>query len=68
MTGRELAAMIGQNATYRVGALSVAVVVIDARNRFGNLDLLISPGAGTGEQWVQSDSVTLDPTTKEASA
>jgi hypothetical protein len=59
MTGRELAAMIGQNATYRVGALTLAVTVTDARTRFGNLDLLISPDAGTGEQWVQSDSVTM---------
>jgi hypothetical protein len=59
MTGRELAAMIGQNATYRVGAMTVSVSVMDARTRFGNLDLLISPDAGTGEQWVQSDSVTM---------
>jgi hypothetical protein len=59
MTGRELAGLIGRDAAYRVAGLTMAVRVVDARTRFGGVDVLISPVAGSGEQWVQVDSVRM---------
>lgn len=41
------------------GVLRVAVTVRDVRERFGKLDLLVTPVAGVGEAWVSEGKVEL---------
>ena len=43
----------GLTATYRTGALDFEVEIIDSRQRFGHLDLLIVPIMGAGERWTE---------------
>lgn len=43
---------VGKTATLPVGKLGVRVHVLGVKNRFGNVDALISPIVGDGEQWV----------------
>jgi hypothetical protein len=57
MTAKDMAALIGCDADYRVGDLLFAVMIDDARNRFGSVDVLIRPSAGSGVRWVSRDSV-----------
>ena len=58
-------------ATYRdrqgfikVDDLRVEVKVTDARLRFGHLDLLVTPVAGSGERWVEQHRVDLPEAAK----
>ena len=61
MTGRELAALIGSTGSYQpTRGLSFAVRVLDARTRFGNVDVLVQPVAGSGEQWITLDRFSPD--------
>jgi hypothetical protein len=46
-----------------VDSLMVEVKVKDARIRFGHLDLLVTPIAGSGERWIEQHRVTLEPVT-----
>lgn len=63
MTVREMSALIGRSATLYVDNLAVAVTVMDARTRFGNVDVLVTPVAGHGIKWVLVDTVSLAPVT-----
>jgi hypothetical protein len=63
------------NATYRTGDLDFEVKILDSRQRFGHLDLLITPKNGAGERWtefknldIHQDPATSLPPTKLASA
>ena len=49
----------GRNGIMTVDDLSVEVKITDARLRFGHLDLLITPVAGDGEQWVEEARVAM---------
>lgn len=42
-----------------VADLKVKVKVVDARLRFGHLDLLVTPVSGDGKQWVEQHRVDL---------
>jgi len=53
--------VIGRTGRWRVrGGVTVAVVVRDARERFGRVDYLVEPDSGEGRQWVRASSVELD--------
>lgn len=39
--------------------LTIEVKITDARNRYGHLDLLVTPVAGSGEKWVEHHRVTV---------
>lgn len=43
-----------------LNGLGVDVRVNDVRARYGHLDYLVSPMAGDGKKWVQSDRVSLN--------
>lgn len=60
-TSRDLQAYVGQTGRLALDGLTVQIKVTDARVRFGHVDLLLTPVAGDGTRWVQSDRVTLDP-------
>lgn len=61
-TAQELAKNIGKRGQLRVSgtALTFAVTVTDARNRYGNLDYKVKPVDGNGEAWHQADAIILD--------
>lgn len=60
-TAQELAQNIGKRAQLRVAgsALSFEVEIVDARQRYGNLDYKVKPVTGLGEAWHQADSMKV---------
>jgi hypothetical protein len=61
MTAKEMQAIINRVGTIDVKGMRVSVMVTDVRIRFGRVDYLVTPGAGSGETWLSEDSVTLLP-------
>lgn len=57
MTAANLAIFVGCTGTYRSGDLRVAVRIVDARKVWDRVDYLITPTAGSGQQWVSAASV-----------
>ena len=45
--------------------MTVNVKIVDARRRFGHLDLLVVPVSGSGEVWVERKNIEIfnDPAT-----
>ena len=63
MNAKEQAQFIGKRGVLRIqdSPLKIAVTINDVRNiRYGNVDFLVTPVQGTGEQWVSSNRVKLD--------
>ena len=59
-TATELHAVVGKSGTYQVdgaSGLSIWVKILDTRERFGEVDYLVSPVAGFGQRWVVSYKV-----------
>lgn len=56
----------GLRGSYCVESLDVEILVLEARQRFGHLDLLITPIAGNGERWTEFKNIALhdDPAIK----
>lgn len=62
MTTREMADLIGKVTTVRVTGwhnIDFEVRVVDVRTRYGNVDVLVQPVAGFGEQWISTDRTAL---------
>jgi len=49
----------GLTATYRTQGLEFEVEIIDSRQRFGHLDLLIVPARGTGQRWTEFKNLVI---------
>ena len=49
----------GLIATYRTGELDFEVTIIESRQRFGHLDLLITPQAGSGQRWTEFKNLSI---------
>lgn len=49
----------GLTATYRTGELDFEVTILDSRQRFGHLDLLITPVFGAGDRWTEFKNLTI---------
>ena len=49
----------GLTATYRTGELDFEVTIIESRQRFGHLDLLITPQAGSGQRWTEFKNLSI---------
>ena len=68
LTYAEMAALLGKTGYYsaRTGdgaakrELFFSIEVLDARNRYGSLDLLIRPVAGGGQTWVTASQVVWE--------
>ena len=60
-TAQELAQNIGKIALLQVAgsALSFEVEIVDARQRYGNLDYKVKPVTGEGEAWHQADGMKV---------
>ncbi len=60
MTAKEASKIIGQHATYRTGSLFFRVEVTDIKVAYGRIRYQITPLRGTGESWVESNSIVID--------
>jgi hypothetical protein len=49
----------GCSASYRSGELDFEVTIIESRQRFGHLDLLITPKAGSGQRWTEFKNLSI---------
>lgn len=45
----------GNTAVLVIDGLSVQVKILDTKQAFGRLDVLIAPVSGSGQKWVQCD-------------
>ena len=52
-----LQSIIGHRAELDCTGLSVLVEILDARSRFGTVDALVRPVAGSGQRWVDCRSL-----------
>ena len=59
-TARQLTEVLGGHGNLRIDKLIVRVRVDDIREVFGRTDYLVSPVAGSGQQWVAADRVKVD--------
>lgn len=48
----------GKKGTIKIETMTVAVKILSIRRRFGHVDALITPTAGTGEKWISLHKVT----------
>jgi hypothetical protein len=60
-TAQELAQNIGKKGLMQVSGSSLwfEVEIIDARQRYGNLDYKVKPVTGEGEAWHQADGMKV---------
>ena len=65
VTAQEMAKYLGKVGTLTVAGsrLAFRVKVTDVRVRFGQIDYQVTPLAGVGEAWHDSQNVTLDEVT-----
>lgn len=61
-TAQELAQNIGKTGHLTVAGtrLTFKVQILDARNRYGNLDYKVKPMSGDGEAWHEATGLVLD--------
>lgn len=60
-TATELQKNIGKTAVYPIDMYCVVdVKIIDARNRYGNIDYKIEPLSGRGSVWVEQSKVRIN--------
>lgn len=59
MTAREMQEALNRTADYTLNGLTVRVSINDVKCSFGQVRYLIKPIMGSGEVWVNQDSVTL---------
>lgn len=59
MTAREMVGLIGQRGLMNIEGMAVAVQVVDARVRFGAVDVQVEPVTGAGAKWTPRDRVVL---------
>ena len=56
-TAGEMKAHVGKIADMPVGDLRVTVKILDARERWGRTDVLVTPLRGEGQTWKALDSL-----------
>lgn len=63
MTATERANLIGRRGTmtyeHSSGDLEFPVNILDAREAYGRLDVLVTPAEGSGQAWVSADRVKV---------
>ncbi len=65
-TATQLSAAIGSTADLPIERITVAVEIIDSRERWGSQDFLVRPLAGSGSQWVSAMRLTnMQPSREE---
>jgi hypothetical protein len=46
---------VGNTAILELEGLKVSVAILDTKQAFGRLDILISPVSGSGQKWISSE-------------
>lgn len=59
-TAATMSPMIGKPAQLDVGGMTFLVTILDVRIRWGQLDYLVQPQAGHGQQWKSADSLRIN--------
>lgn len=59
LTDIDLTSYNNKQATIHINNLAIGVTIKSARLRYGHLDLLVTPIAGTGEKWMESSGVKI---------
>ena len=49
----------GLDGAIEENGLTIDVRVVDARRRYGHLDLLVVPKSGSGERWIERKNIIL---------
>jgi len=57
MTARDMLALIDRTGTMQVEAFEIEVTITDARLRYGNVDVHVTPVNGKGAKWTPIDRV-----------
>lgn len=61
MSAAEMVKMIGRTGTiWARGEMSVAVRIVDAKTAYSRVRYLVEPIAGSGNAWVDTDTISLD--------
>jgi hypothetical protein len=60
MKTSEIKNLYDKLAIWTSGELKFEVRIMDSKQAFGRVDVLISPVAGVGEQWVSLEKVTIE--------
>jgi hypothetical protein len=60
MSAQWMSQFIGRQGCWKANKLEFIVTIVDARERFGTTDVLITPEAGSGQRWVELTSVVMD--------
>lgn len=57
---KEVASLIGRQAELIISRkLKIEITILDVRESFGNLQWLVTPVAGSGEEWKDAGSMRL---------
>ena len=59
MTSRELVRLLDKEGTLSLGGFTIPVRILDARENFGRVDVLVEPITGEGQAWYSADNVKL---------
>ena len=64
MTSRELLRLLDKEGTLSIptssgDTLTIGVRILDARENFGRVDVLVEPITGEGQAWYSADNVKL---------
>ena len=60
-TVRELTPAIGARVSVRFESLTIACTVLDAKNTWNKVRILVQPVAGQGEQWIELGRLVAAP-------
>lgn len=56
----DLAAYKGKSGRIKENNLTIDVTIVDARRRYGHLDLNVTPISGSGNVWVERKNIEID--------
>ncbi len=60
LTARDLSEFVGRTGIMPIGMLRIPVLIVDARSRYGSIDVQVTPVGGQGSQWITAARVKLD--------
>ena len=56
-TAKQMGTAIGHTVYIRMESLTIPCTVMDVKNNWGKVRLLIRPNSGNGEQWVEMERI-----------
>jgi len=59
-TVQQLLPAVGSEVSIRVQDLVIRVTVLDAKNSYGQIRLLVTPVTGSGQQWIELGRLVVE--------